>query len=191
MSTKVASYALLVFPFLWVAAPGQDFFYVHRNSIFVKSETLLSGIDPLNDTIDQAIVKLGPPTHVYTSRHGGPTEDRTTTFEWEASSCWMRSVIWDGPIGRRRIASIDVWGRHPAGIMGRTGRGLRLGDPVSEARRSYGLGLFFGVTASEKGGPQFDFEGCGLHAEGWLQIDLDGSQRVTHMGTARPRGLCF
>ena len=87
----------------------------------------------------------------------------------------------------QRVVSIEVWGKHPEAEIGTTGQGLKLGDPVSEVRRIYGLRSFFGVTLSDQAG-------CGLFAGSTaptLLIEFDGNQRIDYMGLWTNKNSCI
>jgi hypothetical protein len=159
------------------AAFGGGLFPDYRNSILVHSETVLSGIDVRNNTIQQVIEKMGEPSHVTVK----PRTERDPAFriyEWETKTCWIRLIALNESGLEPPIRSVDVWGTHPHAEIGTTGRGLKLGDLISDAGRIYGLRLYFGATLPNDRASWASFRDYGAPS---LTIDFDKDGRVNHM----------
>jgi hypothetical protein len=106
------------------SALSQSVPLTHKNGLSVRSETVLSGIDMRHGTIDQAIAKLGKPSRVILPKR---------SYEWDKKTCWMRIIALDDG----RIEKIDVRGTSPDSEIGATGRGLKLGASIADARHIY------------------------------------------------------
>lgn len=181
----------LVFVFTALPVIAQDFFRANKNIFFVKSERVLSGINPFEDSVAQVISKLGRPTRVVTVRKDfGGFPVTGCQYEWDGKTSLLRVISSDCDGSEARITQVDVWGSHPDGPIGTTGRGLKLGDLVSKARAIYGLRSYFGVTASEEYHPRWTTDGCS-HEGGWLQIEFGQAERINHIGTSLPYGFCW
>jgi hypothetical protein len=149
-------------------------------SVHIHSENVLSGIDIRTDTFEQIVRKLGKPTHVTISspRTEWGRTLVTGVYEWESPASSLRLTTVNESAVEYRIERIDVWGTHPDGDVGTTGRGVKLGDPISKVRHVYGLRLYFGVTLSEK-----DASCAGNYhvISPLLSVDFDQDERVSHM----------
>ncbi len=189
--------ALRVFLFVSIlaanASPDDDFLRPRQNSLSIRSDAVLSGFEFYNSTIEDVITKLGKPSAINMLRT--ITEGTLTfverSYEWQRKECLLRIVAAEA-YGRNTIESIDVWGTGPDGEIGTTGRGLKLGDSVSEARRIYGLRLYFGVTLSEKSSSPFlSPNGCPLAPEPILRVDFDKTGRINHMKGPLSKTVCY
>jgi hypothetical protein len=183
MRTKARCVFLFVSVLVINAAADDDFLHPHQSGISIRSEKVLSGIDLQHGTIDDAIAKLGKPSAIKTVRI--VTEFNVTfverNYEWQRKGCLVRIVAGESG-GRNRIESMDVRGTRPQGVMGTTGRGLKLGNSIRDARRIYNLGVYFGITQSERGSSPFlSPNGCPLAPEPILKVDFDKQGRVNHM----------
>jgi len=177
ITLKTLLTAFFVGMFATHAAFGGGLFPDYRNSIIVHSETVLSGVDVRNNSIQQVIEKLGEPSHVTVK----PRTERDPTFriyEWETKTCWIRLIALNerGPQDPP-IRSVDVWGTHPHAEIGRTGRGLKLGDLISDAEGIYRL-VYFGATIPNDRSSWAAFQDYGVPS---LTIDFDKDGRVNHM----------
>jgi hypothetical protein len=155
-------------------------------TIQISSETVVSGVDVYNDSLKQVLEKLGKPSRTEISQ---PLSElgRTVvigTYEWEGRAAWLKLTTLQADAVEPIITSVEVWGSRPDGEVGTTGRGFKLGDSVADARRLYGLRLYFGVTVSENStcrpirdldpGPMSSFSPM-------LSLEFDREQRVHHM----------
>ena len=77
----------------------------------------------------------------------------------------------------RSIISIDVVGSCPHAGIGLSGRGLKLGDSLIDARRIYLLQSYFGTTPSDTSPGPFRWSDWAPT----LQVDFDKSGKVNHM----------
>jgi hypothetical protein len=162
------------------AAFGGGLFPEYRNSIVVHSETVLSGIDVRNNTIQQVIEKLGEPSRVTVKPRTGrdPTFETYEIYEWETKTCWIRLIALNESSMEPPIRSVDVWGTHRHAEIGTTGSGLKLGDLISDAGRIYGLRLYFGAALPNDRASWAAFQDYGAPS---LTIDFDKDGRVNHM----------
>jgi hypothetical protein len=156
---------------------GGGLFPDYRNSILVHSETVLSGIDVRINTVQQVIEKLGEPSHVTVK----PRTERDPAFriyEWETETCWIRLIALNESSMEPPIRSVDVWGTHPHAEIGTTGRGLNLGDLISNAGRIYGLRLYLGAIFINDHAFRTAYQDYRAPS---LTIDFDKDGRVNHM----------
>jgi hypothetical protein len=103
------------------------------------------------------------------------------TYEWIQPACDLEIVVFKSR-SYSSILSGEVWGTRPAANIGITGRGLKLGDTIADARRIYGLRLYLGVTQSELPRRILLSDACeSLDHRTSLEIGFDESGRVRHM----------
>ena len=160
----------------WSKVPS-NLIFAHQGSVLVHSETVVSGVDIRNDNLEQVLRKLGPPDRVkMSSLVESEPEFVATTYEWDTTTLRVRIKTHNVEGLRPRIMEVEAWGTSPAGDLGTTGRGLKLGDSIKDARRIYGLRLHFGITLS-------DNVRCGDYAEypPTLALDFDHDDRLNHM----------
>jgi hypothetical protein len=136
----------------------------------VRSETVLSGIGLYDTTYERAFEMYGKPTHVKAT--GGV--DR---FEWESGSCRLTLVA-----RGKWITSIDVRGTRPDCVFGSTGRGLKLGDRIDDAKRIYPLRYSPGIWL-----PGYPRD-CRMHPT--LEIDINSAGTISHM-TLSDNTACY
>jgi hypothetical protein len=155
--------------------------------IYISSESVLSGIRVPKDSFQQVLKKLGKPsrTEMSSPRSEWGRTVVTGTYEWEGQAATLKLTTLQMDRVEPEITRIEVWGSRPDGEIGTTGRGLKLGDTIADARRVYGLKLYFGVTLSEKDNP------CGSSLNrtsfpGYFSftLDFDKEERVKHMAFA-------
>ena len=171
---------LVVGLFVTLTALGDDF--VRRNSLHVHSETVLAGIDVYKDTIERAIEKLGKPSRVAVTP-GTVATFTVGVYEWQTRTSSLRIRAYESA-SKNMIVSIDVVGAHPDFGIGTTGRGLKLGDAIGDARRIYGLRPYFGTTLPDNNGiPGMFIEN---DFEPHLQIDFDKVGKVNHIKLTNP-----
>jgi hypothetical protein len=186
LAIKAPLTVLVVGLFVTLTALGDDF--VRRNSLHIHSETVLAGIDVYNGTIERAIEKLGKPNHVAVSP-GTDTTFSVGVYEWQTRTSSLRITAYESA-STHMIMSIDVAGAHPDSGIGTTGRGLKLGDTIGDARRTYGLRPYFATTLPDNNGIPGMF--IGNDFEPHLQIDFDKVGKVNHMKlTNRCVPFCF
>jgi hypothetical protein len=180
LTIKAPLTVLAVGLFVTLTALGDDF--VRQNSLHVHSETVLAGIDVYKDTIERAIEKLGKPSRVAVT----PGPDATFSvgvYEWQTRSSSLRITAY-ASASKNMIVSIDVVDGHPDSGIGTTGRGLKLGDAIGDARRIYGLHPYFGTTLPDSNGIPGMFIGNDFKPH--LQIDFDKVGKVNHMKLTNP-----
>ncbi len=129
---------------------GDDLPHLARPGLEIHSETLLSGVDVRTGTIGDLIQELGKPRHFTVSHNNELTHVVFVdgTYEWQTKNWRLRIRVRD-ELNSARITQVDVWGRRSDAHIGKTGRGLELGDTISDARRIYGLRSYFGTTLPE------------------------------------------
>jgi len=160
------------------SALGDDFLHPGGNILEVHSETVLSGLDISKATIDEAIERLGRPSDVsFTPRSG--TTSSTWVYEWQTKVSRLKITVveyWITP----KIMKIDVWGTAAESRVDKTGRGLRLGDTVDDARRIYRLRSYFGTTLPEPSGSFLS----GLNGSNFgpiLEVNFNSDGKINHM----------
>jgi hypothetical protein len=164
-------------------------FLTPSGRLLIHSETVVSGVDLRRDTLKQVLKKLGKPSHIEMSspRMEWGRTVVTGIYEWQTGKCWVRATTLSERGLDPKITSLDVWGSHPDGEIGTTGRGLKLGDAIRDVRRIYGLRLYFGVTLSEEDSCGLDFSPESLLT---LSVDFDAEGRVNHLAFA-PTSSCI
>jgi len=108
------------------------------------SEHSSSGLEVMRSTIPEAITLLGNPSHFReVTNPDQPRGAGDRTYEWTKGG--VKLVVGTGfrtdarlhTVIESPILYIDTYGNLPAGPVGVTGRGLRLGDSLSRAKRLY------------------------------------------------------
>ena len=102
-----------------------------------KADTVLSGVDVYKSTARQVTAKLGTPTKVAdvpSSRDVAGGRD----YEWQRDDARLQLWTWNDKDDESVPYSAEVWGTKPAGGIGITGRGLKLGATLADVRRLYG-----------------------------------------------------
>jgi hypothetical protein len=97
-----------------------------------KPEVVLAGVDLERAGIDDVIRLYGPPSRKLKFLNN----PAWTGYIWEARRAKLEIGINSGPNGDR-ITDVYVQGTD-RGPMGTTGRGLKLGDELTELKRLYG-----------------------------------------------------
>src|SRR5206468_214652 len=124
--------------FVSMIAEGQGPVYSQRTTLFVDSETVLSGTDIFQDTPKEVIARWGEPTEIlpagliepiYTYAHS----KKNHTYEWSGRTSRVRISAVDGST----ISSIEVCGSGAEFEEGTTGKGLKLGANTDSVRRIY------------------------------------------------------
>jgi hypothetical protein len=184
--TKDILILLFVSLFVTLSALGDDF--VRRNSLHVHSETVLAGIDVYKDTIERAIEKIGKPSRVALTP-GSLATFSVGVYEWQTRTSLLRITAYESA-SKNMIMSIEVVGVHPDSGIGATGRGLKLGDAIGDARRIYGLRSYYGTPLPDNNGIPGMF--IGNDFEPHLQIDFDKVGNVNRMKVTNPCvSFCF
>ena len=191
-TTGKVAYALLAVCLLAMPkALAQDFPQDIGNSLRIYSETKLSGIDVSNGTIDGAIRRFGKPRHTIVS-HGFGLDQAASIdgiYEWESAN-WRLKVVVRGDFDRRGIEQIDVWGTHADAAVGSTGRGLKLGDTVTQARCIYRLPMCFASSVPDS--HPFTEANPDAYYQPVLEVDFDKGGKVNHMRLINPCALaCY
>ncbi len=106
-------------------------FGLHKNSVVVNSEAVLSGIDLYTTSVERIIERFGQATRVK------QTKD-FTRLEWEADGCQLTVVASDS-----WIDTVQLRGTRPDCAFGSSGHGLKLGDNSSDVRRIYPPSKYF------------------------------------------------
>jgi hypothetical protein len=95
-----------------------------------KPETVLSGINVYRTKLDQVIAMYGKPSSQDKDAHGLPL------YIWQKSGVKLQvGTAYDD---KDSVYSVHVWGAKPAGQLGRTGKGLKLGCDLACLKRLYG-----------------------------------------------------
>jgi hypothetical protein len=97
-----------------------------------KPEVVLAGIDLEQAGIDDVIRLYGPPSR----KLNFPNNPAWTGYIWETRRAKLEVGVNSGP-NRDRITDVYVQGTDRRS-MGTTGRGLKLGDNLTELKRLYG-----------------------------------------------------
>jgi hypothetical protein len=130
---------------------SDELFSQAPTTINISSETVVSGIDLYKDSLKRVIENLGPPTKTNISppRSELGRTVATGTYEWNNQATSLSLTTFEVNGSEPVITRVEVWGLRSDGEAGTTGNGLKLGDTLSDARRVYGLRLYFGITLSE------------------------------------------
>lgn len=105
-----------------------------------KADTVLCGVDVYATPLKQVVAELGPPTKGDTTLS---TIDQAggVDYEWQAKGLRIELGAWNAK-SESVPYSVEVWGTKPVRKLGRTGRGLSLGDTQKDVLRIYGNRLF-------------------------------------------------
>jgi hypothetical protein len=99
-------------------------------------DTVLCGIDVYHCTVSQAISKLGEP-HTAIKLPNTPPGLGGGQYEWEKNGVRVRITAWRHAMNSM-VYSVEAWGTRSKGNLGRTGRGLALGESLQEVRSIFG-----------------------------------------------------
>jgi hypothetical protein len=103
------------------------------------AEESLAGIRVRNVPIEDVIEKFGPPE----SKRDVPDAGQCVhEYNWSKDGVRARvrtGCVRDDADAAEGVSSIDVWGSKATGEIGKTGKGLKLGDAFSTVQRVYGL----------------------------------------------------
>jgi hypothetical protein len=140
-----------------------------------KADEVLSSVNVYKTTMGQIFSRLGPP-----SRTIDVLEDRNIAggrdYEWDRGEVKIFMGTWNDKGTSSVPYSVEVWGKRPAGILGITGRGLRLGDKLSKVRQIYGHR--FGRYQQDDGTLQVTIQ---WQNETTLYLYFDHSGKVDHI----------
>jgi len=155
---------------------ADDFVHRRRDSLTVDNETVLSAIDLYDSKVEQVIANLGAPSRV------AETAASERSYEWDRKTCRLKILALDNG----SITRIDVWGTTPDSGIGTTGRGLKLGATIDDARRLY---IRFPADSDPtlKGYSYWD---C-APSRPVLGIDFGKGGRIDHMKLTREPSDCF
>lgn len=145
-----------------------------------RRETVLAGIDLPRWKLKDVEKLYGPPDHV--DKTPTPPGFSEIEYVWEKPERNKLAVRTRSETGKpERLVEIDVWGEQPTGPLGKTGRGLALGDDLSTVEKTYGKR--YEVLRPADPGPlalwfawDEDFN---------LSLDFDGHRRVSHIQVSR------
>jgi hypothetical protein len=166
--------------------PRFDSFLKLPTAIHISTETVVSGIDVYKGSAEQVLEKLGKPsrTEIIPPPEWGP-EFTARTYEWEGRATSLKLTTLQAKGVKPIITSVEVWGSRPDAEVGTTGHGLKLGDSIADARRLYGLRLYFGVTVSEKDNPcrpiDSRYQPVMPTFSPTLSVEFDEREQVNHM----------
>lgn len=168
-------YSLLALFALLLAAPmlADDFAHLRRSTLTTYNESILSAINLPNDTVESVIANLGAPTHVT------KTSSSVRSYEWERKTCRLKILALDSG----SIIRVDVWGTAPDSTIGATGRGLRLGATIDDARRLY-------VRFAADIAPAKEWYWDCPPSDTKLEIDFNKNGRIDHMKLTMENGDC-
>jgi hypothetical protein len=190
-----ASFAVIVIGLLAIAtAFGDDFLHPTGANLQIHSETVLSGVGvyPCSGKIEDVIQKLGKPLHTTVSRSNNRTHTVFVdgTYEWQTKN-WRLRIRAQDELNAAYITQVDVWGTHADAEVGTTGRGLELGDAISDARRTYGLRSYFGTTITGNNNDGWAASVGPLDYAPTLTIDFDKDGKINHMRLTNTRVPLF
>jgi hypothetical protein len=103
------------------------------------------------------------------------------------SGCIFQKVQGKNVVRTHGVYSVEVWGQHPEGAVGMTGRGLALGDSMAQVKRLYGTKCECGQYRSGTGtqdthGEQYEYYAQYQWGEGVeLDVDADAQGHVVHI----------
>jgi len=143
------------------------------------AEHLLCGLDVYRSTLTQAITLFGQPATLkeMPGEGGDPAKSYAT---WERDG--MRMGVWTSLRRDREkaINTIDVWGSSSMGLLGASGRGLRLGGTLDQQKTIYGNRFYTNATY---GSDPNKVESVLLewHDGTQLVVDYDAGGRISHM----------
>jgi hypothetical protein len=148
----------------------------------VHNETAIAGIH-LDYIVEQVIVRLGKPDRVMTHPSAKPGYE-SKTYEWERPSARLRIAA----LGDGRIMRVDVLGRPPDDEIGSTGKGLKLGDTIQEAKRIY---LPISKTNSlPEWNWNFSTPDCPIPRSN-LELHFDKQGGIDHMNLSNEAVFCW
>jgi len=173
--------ALVIVLLVSTGAQDQNPFYSEQASLFVASETVLSGIDISQSTVKQVIATLGEPTEILPSGliksiYTYERIAKSHTYEWYGKTCRLRVFTTDGST----ITSVEVWGSRSEFDAGTTGKGLRLSATTDDVHRLY---------SSVSQLPVWSSANCGTAT--LLRVDFGTDGRVNHMKLTSRVGWCW
>ncbi len=135
-----------------------------------RADTVLSGVDVYKTPMTKAIAELGKPAKVTDVPSWG------RDYDWQREGTRLQLGTWNDKGDESVPYSAEVWGAKPAGSIGITGRGLKLGDTLADVRRIYG-GRF--IKAKHNDGT-FHLT-IQWEDETTLDLDFDKTGHINHM----------
>jgi hypothetical protein len=190
--TPLISRRLPVFfaAFLFIAAGSLAADHLEgKQQALGKPERMLSGIDVSKSTVAEVIQMYGKPA----SKRDIPAEGVKDGTGGERNYVWERGGIRLGVWTyyhndhESAVDAVDVWGKSPSGVNGKSGQGLTLGATMEQQRIVYGDRFFVSSTYGQQlpNGP--DPKGkvksvlLEWHDGTQMVVDYDSNGRITHM----------
>ena len=138
-------------------------------------ETTLSEVDVYKDTIAVVVSSLGRPNKTI------ETQDTSIVaggrdFIWKRDGVRLVVGTWNDKGNESTPYSVEVWGPHSNGLLGSTGRGLKLGDTLRAIIRIYGRR--FAIYKFSDGRTQVTLQ---WRDNTTLYVYLDRSGHIDHM----------
>jgi hypothetical protein len=146
-----------------------------------RRETVLAGIDAARKSLADIKRLYGPPDVV--DKTPTPPGYSEIEYRWERPGRNRLAVRTRNEEGEpERLVEIDVWGEKPTGRLGRTGRGLALGDTLRSVERIYGRRY----EVLRPAGPGRRLAIWIAWDDDWnLHLDFDEHQRIDHIQVAK------
>lgn len=142
------------------------------------AEHRLCSLDVYRSTLSQAVALFGQPASVKEMPADGDEPARAYA-SWERDG--VRLGVWTfARRSEKAINTVDVWGSAASGLLGVTGRGLRLGGTFDQQKVIYGPRFYTNATY---GADPDKVETVELewHDGTQLIIDYDAGGRISHM----------
>ena len=100
-----------------------------------KADDVLSSVNVYKTTINQIFTRLDQPTRTI-----DVLEDKNDgrDYEWDRGEIKLFLGTWNDKGNNSIPYSVEVWGKRSVGILGITGRGLKLGHTLADVRQVYG-----------------------------------------------------
>ena len=175
MSFRLWLLCLAVLGLLMVASTVADADHLPDNRVARgKADSILCGIDVKNSSVAALSKLLGKPTVV-----------RSDTRIWKTANVKVevgidQALNGDNSPGALYISYVEVWGTKPDGKLGRTGKGLALGDTIDRLREVYGTRY---IEKLANGVHTVSIEWRDTTG---LQVEFDKNGRVNHMRLLAP-----
>lgn len=100
-----------------------------------KADDVLSSVNVYKTTVSQIFSRFGRPTRTI-----DVLEDKNDgrDYEWDRGEVKLFLGTWNDKGNNSVPYSVEVWGKRSVGVMGVTGRGLKLGNTLEDVRQIYG-----------------------------------------------------
>ena len=147
-----------------------------------KPETRLAGIDLRRDKLAEVLARYGPPTKTKAWEQDNPKVSNSYDYYWNSQGITLKIVVERLP-NLEYLTLIDVTGPRTRNRIGRTGRGLSLGDSLRDFHR------FYGSRTKVRNISKFDIHDVMVqwHREEYsLVATLDRNNRITRLTLVPP-----